>query len=69
MEKYFDNLVDSSRLLIPIIKMLDFEVDFKSKQTVIHSVTTAYIVKSIGEKLGLEKDLFEDLFLEECYIW
>ena len=63
VRSYFDDHNRDKRLLLPIIDMLAYEVDFKSEQTVIHTLTMAYIAKFIGRKLGLSENELQDLYI------
>lgn len=63
VKKYFDDPKRFDRLLEPIINMLAFEVDFKSEQTVIHTVTTALFSKALAEKFNLSEEDTNNLFL------
>lgn len=60
---YFDNGNRNERLLEPIVNMLAYEVDFKSEQTVIHTVTTALISKCIGSGFGLTEKENDEIFM------
>ena len=63
VRQYFDDEKRFERLLESIINMLAFEVDFKSSQTVIHTITTAHICKILGEKFNLTYEKIDELFL------
>lgn len=52
---YFDVIDRIRRLIGPVVDMLAFEIDFRSEQTVVHSITTAVIGRCIAEKMNLPK--------------
>ena len=54
VEAYFNSPEHSMRLIGPVIDMLAFEIDFRSEQTVIHTITTTLFAKILAEKLGLD---------------
>lgn len=56
VREYFDRQEHVERLLVPVIGMLAYEIDFKSEQTVIHSITITYIARVLGERLGLSEE-------------
>ena len=55
VREYFDREERVARLIDPVIAMLSFEVDFKSEQTVIHTITTTLFAGIFAEKLGLSE--------------
>ena len=61
VQNYFNQPHRLARLLGPIINMLAYEVDFKSEQTVIHSITTTLLATILASKLGLSADEIRDL--------
>ena len=61
VRNYFNQKERSHRLIKPIINMLAYEIDFKSEQTVIHTVTTAVLVRILGEKRNLTAQQIEYL--------
>ncbi len=50
---YFNDPERIERLTVPIVDMLAIEIDFKSEQTVVHTITTTRLTEIIGRKLGL----------------
>ena len=55
VKAYFDVADRIKRLIGPVVDMLAFEIDFRSEQTVVHSITTAVIGRCIAEKMNLPK--------------
>jgi len=53
---YFNDPERIERLISPIVDMLAIEVDFKSEQTVIHTITITTLTEILGKKLGLSDD-------------
>jgi len=53
---YFNDRNRTERLVGPIVDMLAMEVDFKSEQTVIHTITITQLTEIIGRKLGMSDD-------------
>ena len=52
---YFDVEERIIRLVDPVIDMLAFEVDFRSEQTVIHTITTTLFAGILADRLGLSE--------------
>ena len=52
---YFDTPERIERLINPVITMLACEIDFKSEQTVVHTITTDLFSEIFAEKLGLDE--------------
>lgn len=53
---YFNDPARVERLVGPIVDMLAIEVDFKSEQTVIHTITITILTEILGKKLGMTED-------------
>ena len=53
VRRYFNEPSRTERLLRPVIGMLADEIDFKSEQTVIHSITIAIIAEALCKKMNL----------------
>ena len=53
VRSYFDREERIERLIDPVIAMLAYEVDFKSEQTVVHSITTTLFADVLADRLGL----------------
>ena len=56
VQAYFDSPERINRLAEPIIRMLTYEIDFKSEQTVIHTITTTLFAGLLAQRLGLDAD-------------
>ena len=50
---YFDTEERVARLINPVIDMLAYEIDFRSEQTVVHTITTVLFADTFAEKMGL----------------
>lgn len=61
VRNYFNKKERSDRLIKPVIDMLAYEIDFKSEQTVIHTITTSLLAHILGEKTGLTAQEIENL--------
>ena len=55
VRRYFDR-PEHERLLRPIIFMLAYEVDFRSEQTVVHTITVTLLAWQLGRELGLSRE-------------
>ena len=53
---YFDEHDRTERLVDSVVNMLASEVDFKSEQTVIHTITITQLTEILGRKIGLSED-------------
>lgn len=67
---YHDEIVDyfnrpdvTEHLLIPTINVLSYEVDFRSEQTVIHTITISHLAKLLGEKYKLSQEKIQNLII------
>ena len=60
VEAYF-NLPEHSGLLEPVINMLAYEIDFRSEQTVIHTITTTLFAADLAGRMHLPPDEIEDI--------
>ena len=60
---YFNGFYRSVRLIEPIVDMLAYEIDFKSEQTVIHTITTSLICRCLGQCMSLPQQDIDELFL------
>ena len=60
--EFFNDPDRIERMIRPVINMLAYEIDFRSEQTVIHSVTTAKIAQLLGQRAGLSEQ--EILYLQ-----
>ena len=54
VRNYFDKHERIERLINPVIEMLSSEIDFKSEQTVVHTITTSLFADIFAYKLGLD---------------
>lgn len=61
VRNYFNQKACSHLLIKPIINMLAYEIDFKSEQTVIHTITTSILARILGEKRNLSSQEIENL--------
>ena len=61
VESYFNKAEHCERLIRPIINMLAYEIDFKSEQTVIHSITTTLLAQDLAVKMNLPEKSCEEL--------
>ena len=61
VESYFNRPEHAQRLIGPVIDMLAYEIDFRSEQTVIHTITTTAFARALGIQLGLNPEKVEEL--------
>lgn len=56
MNEFFADDEIGKDLLYPIVDMLAYEIDFKSEQTVIHTITTSLFAEILAYKLGFGEE-------------
>lgn len=63
VKDYFDTPEICEDLIMPMINMLSYEVDFKSEQTVVHTITTQLLARAIGRLFHLSDRELKELEL------
>ena len=66
VKNFFDTPEISENLLMPIINMLAYEIDFKSEQTVVHTITTQLLARALGKEFGLTRKELKELECAAC---
>ena len=61
VRNYFNEPQRVERLIAPIVNMLAYEIDFKSEQTVVHSITVTLFSGIIATHLGLSPAEVEEI--------
>ena len=61
VEAYFNTPERTERYIDPVINMLAYEIDFRSEQTVIHSITTTLFCEALARRKGLDEEEIERL--------
>jgi len=61
VEQYWDNKERRERLISDIVEMLVYEIDFRSEQTVVHTLSIVEFSKQLGEHFLLSQEDVERL--------
>ena len=62
LAEYYNGLTFSAREIENLIKMLAFTIDFRSEQTITHTIQVAHFAKLLGAKSGLSAEMQEKLY-------
>ncbi|MDO5563303.1 MAG: HD domain-containing protein [Synergistaceae bacterium] len=62
MRDYYNGLALKEEELIKLIKMLVFTIDFRSEQTIVHTIQVAAFAKLLGEYFNMSEEEQEDLY-------
>jgi len=60
---FYSNFDYDFQEILSILRMLTYSIDFRSEQTVIHTISSAITAKELGKYFNLSDDMQEDLYI------